>query len=116
MNNFTDKVKEWVEYDNEIREYNEQIKQLKNEKNKLGDYILEYANENDMNKSTIHISDGKLKFAETKQVQPLTFQYINDCLHECIQDDDQIKHIIEYIKKNRKYTYTSNIKRVYISK
>ena len=39
---FRSKVKEWIDCDNQINEYNNKIKEIKNKKNDLNSEILEF--------------------------------------------------------------------------
>ena len=75
------------------------------------DNILEYANNHSLNNHTIQITDGKLKFGYNKQYQPLTLQYINRILNECLNDTYTIDTIMTKIRENRPTKIEQNIKR-----
>ena len=64
-------------------------------------------------KTVINISDGKLKFNNTKQTSPLTFKFVKQCLNECIGNSANVDKIINYIKEKRVVHYTKDIKRQY---
>ena len=79
--------------------------------------ILEFVDTNSLSNSTVRISDGKLKFAKTRQTAPLTLRYVESCLHKCIHDESDVKAIMQYIKIvdikvypdiKRTYTYKAN--------
>ena len=42
--------------------------------------ITSYASINNLSNTTVQISDGKLKFADTKIPEPLTFKYLEKTL------------------------------------
>jgi hypothetical protein len=63
----------------------------------------------------ITISDGKLRFVETHNAQPLTFKFLETCLKELISNEEQVHKIITYIKNKREITITHDIKRSYDS-
>jgi ferritin len=63
--------------------------------------------------STIQISDGKLKFVQLKETQPLTFKYLETCLKEIIKNEEQVNKIVDYIKNKREVKYVADIKRFY---
>ena len=69
-------IKTWVSYDNKIRQLNEEISKLKENKTTLSNNIIEYATSNNIKNSTIGLSDGHLKFTNTKQQQTLTFKFL----------------------------------------
>lgn len=110
---FEKNIKDWVKYDNEIKELNKKIKDLRNFKTDITNDIMIYVNENKINDSTIKISDGNLRFANVKVQSPLTYKYIEECLLEIIDDDSKVKQIITYIKNKRESKYVEEIKRFY---
>ena len=55
----------------------------------------------------------ELKFQNTRVTAPLTFKFLEECLNECINGEEQVKQIIKYIKSKRDVKYVSDIKRSY---
>lgn len=92
-------IQRWVELDNELKILNEQVKELRTRKNDTEDKIIDYVSEHDMNNNVINISDGKLKFCETKQTAPITLGFLEKCLGDIISNQNQVKQIMEYIKR-----------------
>ena len=109
--NFEQQIKEWVQIDNQLKILNEKTKSLREQKNSLNENIINYANKNNILNSQIQISDGKLKFTNTKVASPLTFKYLEKSLGEVIRNENQVKQIMEYIKKKREIKTISEIKR-----
>jgi len=110
---FQNNIKNWVKIDNELKEYNEKIKNLREQKNSLLTDINIYIDNNNLNNATVSISDGKLKFINSKVTNPLTLKYISSCLENFIKDESQVKMIMEYIKTNRDCKEVPEIKRYY---
>jgi len=110
---FTKKVKQWVMTDNEIKECNDQLKQLRLNRKQLGDDIIAYANNNRLSKSIINISDGTLSFVETKSPCYLTLHRVETCLEQYIDDTRMIDDIMRMIKDTRSSKITPEIKRTY---
>jgi hypothetical protein len=110
---FETNIQQWVSIDNQLKNFNDKIKELKEKKSILTETINSYIETNSLSNSTIQISDGQLKFIKTKETQPLTFKYLEKCLREIITNEEQVTQIIEYIKNKREVSYTSEIKRVY---
>jgi septal ring factor EnvC (AmiA/AmiB activator) len=106
-------IQRWVELDNELKILNEQVKELRTRKNDTEDKIIDYVSEHDMNNNVINISDGKLKFCETKQTAPITLGFLEKCLGDIISNQNQVKQIMEYIKGKREYKVVPEIKRYY---
>ena len=113
MSNFEQDVQEWVELDNKLKAYNEQIRQLRQKRNLLSDNITSYIETNGLSNATVNISDGRLRFMNVKTPTPLTYKFVEQCLGEIISDEERVKQIINYIKEKREYKYSSEIKRSY---
>lgn len=111
MEEFKEEIKKWVQLDNVMKEKTEELKELRTERNSIQEDILTYVEENELNTSTIQISDGTLKFNKSKQIQGLTMKYVEDCLLDLIDDTDKVKDIMKHIKTSREHKYTNEIKR-----
>lgn len=110
------KIKRWVELDNKIKESADEVRDIRTEKAVINDEILEIIEEKQLEKATVNISDGKLRFVAAKHTAPLTLAYIEKCLSELITNGKQVEQIMTYIKKNRESKTTMEIKRVYNTK
>jgi hypothetical protein len=110
------KIKRWVELDNKIKESAEEVRDIRTEKAVINDEILEIIEEKQLEKATVNISDGKLRFVAAKHTAPLTLAYVEKCLGELITNGKQVEQIMNYIKKNRETKTTMEIKRVYNTK
>lgn len=110
---FENNIKTWVKTDNEIKKLSDKIKELKGERVKIEEIILNHAENNNLSNATIQVNDGKLKFVNSKYTQPLTLKYINECLTNCIENENDIETIMCYIKTNRSCKTNCEIKRYY---
>jgi predicted transcriptional regulator len=106
-------IQNWVELDNELKKLNEKAKDVRTRKNDIEDKIMTYVEDNNMNNSVVNITDGKIKFCETKQTPPLTLGFLEKCLSEVIANQGQVKQIVEYIKSKRETKMVPEIKRYY---
>ena len=106
-------IQNWVELDNELKKLNERSKDIRTRKNDVEDKIMTYVEDNDMNNSVVNITDGKIKFCETKQTSPLTLGFLEKCLSEVISNQGQVKQIVDYIKSKRETKMVPEIKRYY---
>lgn len=113
MENFQEHVKKWVSLDTQLKALNDKAKDIRNERNELADNILDFADDNNLSTSTIKISDGKLKFAQTKQTAPVSLGFLENCLTEIIGDEEKVDHIMNYIKEKREVKVITDIKRYY---
>ena len=111
--NFEKNIQKWVAVDNQLKIINEKAKELREEKNDLLENINVYIETNKLSNASIDISDGKLKFAQSKITQPLTLKFVETCLTNIINDSRQVTQIMKYIKDKREKKEVSEIKRYY---
>lgn len=109
---FENHVQQWVSLDNQLKIYNEKIKELREKRHALTENIQQHVKNNQLSHSVIHISDGKLKFVETRVAEPLTFKYLEKTLSEIIKNETQVKTIMDHIKQKREIKVVSEIKRL----
>lgn len=110
---FEENVKKWVALDNQIRILNDKAKELKENRNDTENAIMKYVETNKLTNATVNISDGKLRFVTNKQTAPLTLKYVEDCLKKCINNNDQVQQIMDFIKESREVKISPDIKRSY---
>ena len=108
---FENQIKQWVQLDNEIKLLNDRTKDLREKRNTLEKNITTYAASNNLSSSTVQISDGRLKFSNTKVPEPLTFKYLEKTLSEVIKNESQVKLILEHIRQKREVKVVPVIKR-----
>ena len=111
--NFENTIQQWVTLDNQLKQINEKTKELREKRNKLEENILQYASSNNLSQSVVNISDGKLKFTQTRVQEPLTFKYLERTLSEVIKNESQVKIIMEHIRQKRENKLVPEIKRFY---
>jgi DNA repair ATPase RecN len=110
-NNFENQIKHWVQVDNELKELQEQTKELREKKNMLEKNLITYATLNSLSNSSIQVNNDKVKFANTKVIEPLTFRYLEKTLGEIIKNENQVKIIMDHIKQKREIKIVPEIKR-----
>jgi predicted DNA binding CopG/RHH family protein len=108
---FEDQIQQWVSIDNQLKKLNETTKELREKRNNLQQNITDYASSNNLSNATVKITDGRLKFVNTKIPEPLTFKYLEKCLSEVIKNESQVKIILDHIKENRTFKIVPEIKR-----
>jgi hypothetical protein len=108
---FENQIQQWVSYDNQLKNLNEKVKELREKRNELEGNITNYVSTNNLSTSMVQISDGRLKFVNTKVQEPLTFKYLEKTLGEVIKNENQVKIIMEHLKQKRTYKIVPEIKR-----
>ena len=97
-------INQWVQLDNQIKEINERAKQMREKRNTLETNITTYVASNNLSSSVMQISNGKLKFANTKVLEPITLKYLEKTLCEVIKNKNQVDLIMDHIKQKREIT------------
>ena len=111
--NFENQIQQWVSLDNQLKKLSEQTKELRDKRNTISDDITSYVNSHNMTNSVVQISDGKIKFANTRVPEPLTFKYLEKTLAEIIKNESQVKLIVEHLKQKRIVKNIPELKRIY---
>ena len=108
---FENQIQQWVSLDNQLKQLNEKVKELRDKRNHLEENITNYASENNLSNATVKISDGRLKFTNTKVPEPLTFKYLEKTLGEVIKNESQVTLIMDHLKQKRAIKVVPEIKR-----
>ena len=108
---FEQNIQQWVSIDNQLKIYNDKIRELREKRSNVTETIMEQATDKNLAKSVIQISDGKLKITESRVPEPLTYKYLEKCLSEIIKSEEQVTQIMDYVKKKREIKVVSEIKR-----
>lgn len=110
---FEESIKTWVSLDNKIKEHNENLRELRQQRNEISQHVYEHVNDKNLNHATVQISDGTLKFQSVKVTQPITLKFIKQCLMDCIANEEDVEKIMVHIKDSRESKYIEDIKRSY---
>ena len=108
---FENQIQQWVQIDNQLKDLSEKVKNLRDKRNTLEENITSYVSTNNLSNATVNISDGKLKFVNTRVPETITFKYLEKTLSEVIKNESQVKQIIEHIKVKRNIKIVPEIKR-----
>jgi hypothetical protein len=111
--NFEQTIQQWVLLDNQIKNYNEKLKELRDKRDTIEEKLSNHVKNNNLTNSIIKTTDGKLKFVNTKITSPLTFKYLEKSLGEIIKNSEQVNSIVNYIKNNRETKNVHELKRYY---
>tara|TARA_B100000902_G_C27185522_1_gene851133 strand:+ start:199 stop:543 length:345 start_codon:yes stop_codon:yes gene_type:complete len=108
-------IQDWVSLDNKIKLMHENLRSLRDERGELKELILSNIKRDRLDNVTINISDGSLRFVNTKCTTPLTYKFVKDCLLDFFNDENQCDTIINFMKNKRNDEYKFDIKRYYVN-
>jgi hypothetical protein len=113
---FRKNVLKWVELDDNIRilkskikEINEKVKELNNEKILFEEPIINYLTKVD--ESAVQLKDSKLSKNVSKQKAPLKKEVIHKALIELVNDSNKAMAMTDHIINSRPITEKINLKR-----
>jgi len=114
------KIVQWVQCDNQIKEYNnkmkEKIKPVKEMRDKLSDEILQEINISDIEKSkipTFNIQELNTSIIPTinNSYEGFTNKFLNDCFTEYFNSEEKAKELLIFMKGKRKVEKKFSLKR-----
>jgi len=111
--NFEQTIQQWINLDDQIKIYNQKIKDLRDRKNTIEKSAFELVSDNKLLNSSIKIKDGNLKIVNTKITSPLTFKYLENSLGRIIKNKEDVQRILIFLKNNRETKIIQEIKRFY---
>jgi hypothetical protein len=108
-------IQKWVDLDNVIELKKTKLKDIQDRKKHIEEDILNYIEENDMQNLHINITDGHIKFQETKTTSMISQKYLKDMLDKFFESHRgeaiNPKNIYDYLMKNREVKTKLGIKR-----
>ena len=69
---FEENIKQWVLLDNQLKILNEKVKEIRDKRNSVNESIQTIVEKNNLTNKSVQISDGSLKFVNTRVPAPLT--------------------------------------------
>lgn len=95
------RIQRWVQLDNQIKQANDQVRQLRESRNDVESNILKHVAEHNLSHATVRIKDGTLRFAfNAKQTPAITLAFLNEALSECCPPQ-QAADIMQHIRAKR---------------
>ena len=111
-----EKIIQWVQCDNKIKEYNDKSKKFKEFKNKLCDEICENI---DFNKNKSELPNYKLEGLnimitpqELNTYENYNNKFYKDCFTEYFNSEEKADELINFMKSRRNIKKSFSIKRI----
>ena len=109
----SDLVRKWTSTDNQIRQLNNQLRDLRSTRDTLTNNVCTYMKTAGIDKRKIEISDSTISYYEKTETASLSFGYLEKKLAEIIPEKDQVEYIIKYLKDGRESKRVPDLRRVY---
>jgi len=104
FNNFKKRVISWTKFDSNIKMSNNELKRIKQKKNKIEEKILKFMKKNNIDNQELKCNNYRLKYKTYKKITPITRSYIKEILlQEEDIDENEAKEIVKFLynQKNR---------------
>lgn len=98
---YVTKIQKWVEYDNIVTKYKDDMKVYIDKRKDVEDEILDYIESNKYDKLTVNISDGNIKFSKKNTTQQLSMTVLRGILeayNKTYKDTIDINGLMGFIK------------------
>lgn len=112
--NITEKIKQWNSIELKLKYINEKTKELRENKHKLTEEIVEYLDRFSTPPKITIGNDYQIQVYDKKETTSLSFTYIEKCLGEILKDKSQIDFIVQYLKNHRETVIIKDIRRTQI--
>ena len=110
----------WVKYDDKIKEYQERVKKLREERDKIGESLIqsvetnEYVDKKNLPKYNITHMNSSLAFQQSKTYENYTNKFYEECFTEFLGSEDKARELLEFMKNKRKVETKITLKRGYL--
>ena len=95
-----ERVKSWIQIDNQIREHQQHLKILRKSKKGATDDLVEIMKSNEID--CLDVKDGKLLYKQNKHKAPLSKKHLLNALSQYFPNDKaQVENISSYIMESR---------------
>lgn len=111
--NLNDSLKQWLRLDTQIRMANQQIRDLRKEKDNVTSSVCDYMKTHGMEKRRIEAPDSRIELYEKKEYSTLTYGFLEKHLGDIMPDSDNVKQIIDYLKSKREVKKSTDLKRIF---
>ena len=109
---FVNDIKPWVALDDQLKQTQKIMTQIKKQKEQVGVEIKSYMEQNGIQDKDINLSDGKIKYYTSKQVSGMTRKYIESCLGTYFKGDyNKAREVTDFLYSNRETVEKIALKR-----
>lgn len=110
----------WVKYDDKIRAYTEASKKLREERDIVGELMIQEVESNgeidkkNLPKYNITHMNSSLSFQQSKTYENYTNKFYEECFTEFLKSEDKARELLEFMKNKRKVETKITLKRGYL--
>ncbi len=102
-------IREWINVDEHIKSLQKQVKLEKQKQKDLTQTLMEVMKTNQID--CFDLNDGKLVYTQNKTKQTINKKYLMETLTKCLESQDDVEKVTEFILSNRAEKIRENIRR-----
>ncbi len=111
INQFKRSLKRYLEIHENEERVKVEVRSLKEEKDNLETYLLDFMERNQYQDKDIDVGNYKVKYSATKQTESVTKKLIYERLYQYFhEDENKAKELLEFIYQDRSSTTKTSIK------
>ena len=111
LDDFKEKIKQWLNIDNQIRDLKTKIKILNANQTELTPAIMNYMGKNEIHNMNLGDS-GKLKFVQRETCKGITQKFLKEKLVEFLEDENKGIEAFQHILDGREKKQNQALKRL----
>ncbi len=111
LDDFKEKIKNWLSIDNQIRDLKNKIKVLQAGQSELTPQIMDFMSKNEIHNMNLG-DNGKLKYVKRETPQSITQKLLKLKLVEYLKDENKGLEALEYILNGREKKENVALKRL----
>ncbi len=104
-----DYIKEWITIDNEVRDIQKVMREKKQRKKDLTNYLVDIMKANEID--SFDIKDGELSYKQTKSRAPITKKNLLTILTSYFKNNKKAEELSQFILDGREETIRETIHR-----
>ena len=104
MDEFKNDIKLYLKCDNIIKEFNEKVTAMREQRESYSNRIMKFMNEHDMTKTKLELPryNSTLKISYQTNQESLSYHFLYNIFVKYFGDSSQADHLLNYIKDSRK--------------
>ena len=103
-----EKIKQWLEIENEISNYSKKLKELRATKKELSDTLVDVMKSNEID--CFDCNSGKIMYSQNKVRKGINKKYLMETLTKYMDDGDEAGKLCQFIMENRQQEVKESVR------
>lgn len=102
-------VQRWLELDDTIRRSNELVKDIRSERNQVGDQLVRLLQSQGYNKPSLRLGTETIALTECRRRAPLTLELVETAMAHVGVDPRQMQEVVEWLNRQREDNASTSV-------